>query len=427
MEAIFENLAGRAKAGRAALIFVDVQNDFLHPSGLFARQGYFDFDENARATFVKNNRELLEAARKEGIEIVFVKTSLRADHRDSALSSRWYEHGLTAESGFLVEGSWGCDFLEEIRPEKDDFVVVKKGHGAFVGTSLDRLLTNLGVVTCFFTGTGGVAGGLEDTLRQASPLGYQIYIVADATYPPDDSHIRNLDKQGDVIGTVEAIRFIQKTNWPEKPSINKHNLANGLALLLLQLQNDPIHPQGANARYNMSALTPEEFSMVVSNNRKLIAAMRQKGYPLIHTTSEPRPDELDVCLSPIYYVRRSSKLPIGAKHQKGSWGNQFIDDLQPAEGEMVLLKKAHSAFTYTHLHRLLRNLNVNTCLVTGGSVKACANDTIRDGIALGYHMVPISDATYPPNSDLLTSLAERTPVMTTEEALGHLEGLTRGG
>ena len=90
MEAIFENLARRASAGRAALIIVDAQNDFLHPSGLFARQGYFELDENARATFVKNNRELLEAARKQGVEIVFVKTSLRADHRDSALSSRWY-------------------------------------------------------------------------------------------------------------------------------------------------------------------------------------------------------------------------------------------------------------------------------------------------------------------------------------------------
>ena len=166
--------------------------------------------------------------------------------------------------------------------------------------------------------------------------------------------------------------------------------------------------------------------MVVSNNRKLIAAMRSKGYPLIHTISEPRPDELDVCLSPIYYVRRSSKLPIGAKHQKGSWGNQFIDELQPAEGDIVIVKKAHSAFMYTHLHRLLRNLNVSNCFLTGGSIKACANDTVRDGIALGYNIMPISDATYPPNSPLLPVLGQRTSVMTTEEALGHLEGLPAG-
>ena len=113
-------------------------------------------------------------------------------------------------------------------------------------------------------------------------------------------------------------------------------------------------------------------------------------------------------------------MPIGGKHQKGSWGNQFIAGLEPIEGDLILLKKAHSAFFFTHLHRQLRNLNIDTCLVTGGSSKACANDTVRDGIALGYQMIPIPDAIYPPNSPFLRVLGDRTRMMATEEVLAHL-------
>jgi nicotinamidase-related amidase len=421
MAQILDNLNRRFTDGRAAVIIVDAQNDFLQPAGLMAKREQNPPDQTALNRFVKNCQELARAARNQGLPVFHAVTSLRADHTDSALSSMWRERGLGPESGFLVEGSWGAEIIPELAPEKSDYVLTKKGHGAFRDTLLDRTLTNLGVIHCFVIGCGGVLGGVDDTARQAAPLGYEVTVVSDATYPIDEYQLSCLDHKADVKSTQEVLGFLQNGNWRFESAEHKDRLGKNFALLVIDLQNDSIHPRGANALYAGSKLTPAEFEMVVSNNQKLMTAMRKKGYAVIHTLPEYRPDEIDFCSSVSYYRRRSAEMPPGTKHIQNSWGNEFVEGVEPAEGDIVLVKKTNSAFTFTCLQRLLRNLDVGRCIVTGGSIRGCVNDTIRDGIALGYQMMPVSDATYKPNSPYLRILADRSRILSTEEALSLVE------
>lgn len=421
MVRIIENINRRSEEGRDAVIIVDAQNDFLHASGIMAKQGMIMCNEVARKQFVQNCREVIRAARDKGFPVFYVVTVLRPDHSDSSLSLTWRERGLGPETGFLVEGSWGSEILDDLTPEKGDYVVTKKGHGAFRDTTLDRTLSNLGVIQCFVAGFGGISGGVDDTARQAAPLGYEVTVVSDATYPLDDFHLTSLDHKAQIRSTQEVVDILRNKSMQRKVPDGKNRLGRNSALLVIDLQNDSIHPQGANASYGGSKLTPAEFEMVVRNNQKLMAAMRERGYAVIHTLPEYRPDELDFCGSALYYWARSAAMPPGTKHRQNSWGNQFVEGLEPAEGDFVLVKKTNSAFPFTYLHRLLRNLDVGRCIVTGGSIRGCASDTIRDGIALGYQMIPVSDATYKPNSPYLRILADRTKVLTTEEVLNLLK------
>ncbi|MGH7848041.1 MAG: cysteine hydrolase family protein [Candidatus Binatia bacterium] len=421
MAQILENLNRRFADGRAAVIIVDAQNDFLHPEGLMAKRGQTPPDQTTLDRFVQNCRELARSARNQGLPVFHAVTSLRADHSDSALAPAWRERGLGPESGFLIEGSWGAQIIAELAPEKGDYVLAKKGHGAFRDTLLDRTLTNLGAIHCFVIGCGGVSGGVDDTARQAAPLGYEVTVVSDATYPVDEYQLSCLDHKADVKSTQEVLSLLQNGNWRVESAEQKDRLGKNFALLVVDLQNDSIHPRGANALYGGSKLTPAEFEMVVRNNQKLMTAMRKKGYSVIHTLPEYRPDEIDFFGSASYYRRRSAEMPPGTKHKQNSWGNEFVEGLEPAEGDIVLVKKTNSAFTFTGLQRLLRNLDVGRCIVTGGSIRGCVNDTIRDGIALGYEMIPVSDATYKPNSPYLRILSDRTQILSTGETLSLLE------
>ena len=96
-------------------------------------------------------------------------------------------------------------------------------------------------------------------------------------------------------------------------------------------------------------------------------------------------------------------------------------ELAPQKNDYVLIKKGQSAFGFTPLHRLLRNLAINRCVVTGGAVTGCVSDTVREGAGLGYRTVVVSDATYPPRSPYLASLTGRAEINTTDEVMRVLQ------
>jgi nicotinamidase-related amidase len=106
-------------------------------------------------------------------------------------------------------------------------------------------------------------------------------------------------------------------------------------------------------------------------------------------------------------------------HIEGTWGAKVVDELSPSAADYVIRKRGHSAFGTTHLHRLLRNLGVESVVVAGGSVTGCVADTVREGVGLGYRISIVADATYPPGKRdaAFASLRERLEIRTTDETV----------
>jgi len=168
-EKSFARLEELVTADQAALIIIDMQNDFVAAEGKMAAFGFFT--ENVRAT-VQPIRHVLDAARARRIPVIH--TCMINDDAQNPLSWRafWGEPAMT------LPGSWGAQQVEELRPLPGEIVLEKHTYGAFVGTNLDTILHRKGIRTLIVAGTDtNICAG--DTIHQAFALGYHVVAVSD--------------------------------------------------------------------------------------------------------------------------------------------------------------------------------------------------------------------------------------------------------
>ena len=172
----------------AALIIIDMQNDFIHPDGFVRKSSQgIGLEEDALERLqapIPQIKQLTQKFRSTGRNVIYVYTAWLPDYSDIALPLR--KMGPKAkEHGALVIGSWGAQIIDELTPDKGDLMLMKKAYGAFFQTSLDRTLRNRKITTLLFT---GVATNycVETTAREAVSYGYDIILIKDgcATFDP---------------------------------------------------------------------------------------------------------------------------------------------------------------------------------------------------------------------------------------------------
>jgi len=117
---------------KAAILVIDIINDFV--TGVFG-------GERAEA-IVPRVKALLDLSRARGVPIVYV-TDAHLPGIDGELDV-WGEHAL--------EGSWGAEVVEELKPLEGDYRILKRRYSPFYATGLDSLLRELGADTLVLTG-----------------------------------------------------------------------------------------------------------------------------------------------------------------------------------------------------------------------------------------------------------------------------------
>jgi nicotinamidase-related amidase len=202
---------------KIALIIVDMQNDFIHEKGFIMKStDGLSIPKSALAGIrapIPYINELAGAFRKAGKDVIYIYTAWKPDYSDVAIPlGKRKDKGR--EAGSLVEGSWGAQIIDELKPLETDRMVLKKAYGGFFQTSLDRLLRNLDIKTLVMT---GVATNycVETTSREAVAYGYDIIFVSDGTGTFDpEGHKATLKVMGNGFGevksTAEVIALLSK-------------------------------------------------------------------------------------------------------------------------------------------------------------------------------------------------------------------------
>jgi ureidoacrylate peracid hydrolase len=175
-------------AAKAALLIVDMQNDFCTEGGWLHSRG-IDVSPNRRP--IKPLRSLILAFREKGIPVVWVNWGVRKDLLNISPSLRHAHNPKGDEPGLaqpvpgtlsevIKAGSWGAQVVDEINPGEHDVQIIKHRFSAFWDTETDAVLRNLGIKTLFIGGVN-MDQCVMTTLEDASFLGYDTILIEDAT------------------------------------------------------------------------------------------------------------------------------------------------------------------------------------------------------------------------------------------------------
>jgi ureidoacrylate peracid hydrolase len=191
------------------------------------------------------------------------------------------------------------------------------------------------------------------------------------------------------------------------------------ALLIVDLQNDFLHADGAYARGG--AVLPGAAPLV-ANMKTVADAMRAAGGTIISTQFTLVPGRGG---EPLIAPHLKSLRPFLAKgdFEPGAWGHRLIDELAPAD--FVIEKVAYSAFYMTRLEFVLRKAGIDTLLVGGIVTNGGVASTLRDAHVRDVQALLLSDGCAAFSAEAhaasLASLGTIAPVLTCAEAVARIK------
>ncbi len=123
----------------------------------------------------------------------------------------------------------------------------------------------------------------------------------------------------------------------------------------------------------------------VENIKRLVSLFRDRGFPILYPHVAPKNLATDG-------GRLAEKIPsiMGID----SKGYEFVEEIAPISGDILLPKKHPSAFFGTPLVSHLIDLNVDTLVVTGCTTSGCIRSSVTDAFAYNFKVLVPDDAVY---------------------------------
>lgn len=388
----------RLDPAHTALVLIDIQNDFCHPEGLFGR---LDHDLSMMPAMAQRTRVLLDAARRKGMLVLFVRATYDGEVLSAPLAETYHRRGFVDSQ--CLEGTFSADWYGGLGPDPaapNEVVVTKHRFSVFWGTDADLYLRANDIRTLVFSGVV-TSGCVESSLRDAFFRDYYVVCASDCVAEASPArHAAALHKIDQAFGAVRDAAGIAAI-WDRSASARpKFSAAAKLdralrelparldpahcALLLIDLQRDFCSADGAIGRSGED-LAP--IGAALRQSTKLLAAARATGMRVIHVRSEHGgPDASEVSLL------AGNAASCETCCQPGTAGAALMPEVTPRSGEWIVTKHRFSAFVDTRLELLLRSNGIRSLLVAGVSTHCSVESTVRDASMRDYYVVVAREA-----------------------------------
>lgn len=192
---------------RTGLLIVDLQNDFLHPKGAYARGGQ---TSDAIAALPARVLPVANALRAKGGWIVSTQfTLVPGKGGEPFIAPHLKSIRPFLGKGDFTPGGWGHALVDELQPA--DLTVEKVAYSAFYQTRMEFSLRKAGIDTLFVCGIV-TNGGVASTVRSAHVRDFQTVVLSDGcaafSQATHDSAIADLATVGKVITCAQAQSMI---------------------------------------------------------------------------------------------------------------------------------------------------------------------------------------------------------------------------
>jgi ureidoacrylate peracid hydrolase len=364
-----------------ALVIIDVQNDFALPQGVCGQVGD---DISPVAPMVTRLKTLIDAARKAGVLIVFVRTIYDEAVLSPSLTEQYLRRGYP--NSICLTGTPGAEFYGGIGPQDapNEVLVTKHRYSAFWGSPIDLVLRRNGIRTVVLTGIATEVC-VESTARDAFFRDYQVVVPEDCVgcYSEDRQRaaLVVIARSFGVVTVSSDIAAVWQRrgngprNWQPENRAQRAltTLAARLqpahtALLLVNLQSDLFSEISARGNVSLRHALPSV--------QRLLADARHSGCLVIHARSAGALAEGKIA--------------------------PFMAGFEPQSNEQVVTCYRSSAFADTQLDVLLRSNCIRTVVVAGASSNGAIETTVREASDKDYHAIVPSDgvATFDSEADL---------------------------
>lgn len=146
------------------------------------------------------------------------------------------------------------------------------------------------------------------------------------------------------------------------------------AVIVIDMINEFCKPGGRMVLPGYETLMPQQ--------KALVAAARANGVPVIWVVDSHRKN-----------MRRDREWVKRTPHGiENTWATQVIDDLEPQDDDITVIKHRYSAFFQTDLDLVLKDMLIEQMVVFGVVTNICVRSTVHDGFFLGYDIVVPHDA-----------------------------------